>query len=1555
MKRYIVFLVLAVLLVPLCLCAKAAAADFELSTSSIFAPGEEVTFMADTMDVPSLEFRLYRIDDPKAYFLDLSDPHYPTMKTERDTSGVAEMAGGVKRKAIRLFRSDYRSILTGDFRKEAIVALGLPHSSEPESPAPDSYDLFPVLEGYTLIDEWKEDLSYTKKNRWEYHDIPLDIEEEGVYLVEGIYQDMVAYTVVIVSSLGFVTKNSTEDNLIFVADRITGEPVGGVEVSVYGYEEKTPITSGRTDSDGIFYGVGDSVGNDMLLIFVQKGDSFSLADPYTWWWWGDSADRVYTYTDRPVYRPGHTVYFRSIVRKSEGDDLVAPGRDETCMVTITDSKGNEIYKETLTPNEFGSISGEMNLASEPPLGDYCIVVDYNDTNHYSYFSVEEYKKPEFEVTVSADKEFYIRGETIETNIEAKYYFGSPVAEGEVEYVVYRSVYERPWWWGYDWGWYFMDDDYYWTHEPMIVDDGTLLLDENGKASLSVDTSRYIDDPDEDYTFSVEARVTDLSRREVSASTAVRVARSSFSLTAVADRWVYKPGDIARITVTVQDFDNKGVGDVKVSLTVTEKKSHIGVVTHSEVLSGVSEPDGEVVFEYTVKDTGNLTFNAQAFDTLGNGTTAKETAYSYHHTWDYYDEGGYGEISIIPDKDTYEVGDTAHILIIAPVDEAYLLVTTESRTIHDASVLKVEGGSAMYDFVIEDRHTPNIFVTAAAIFNDELYTEENRVVIPPEHKFINVEIFSDKEFYEPRETGTFTIKTTDSDGKPVSTEISLGIVDAAIYAIKPEQVETIEKYFYALRPHLVETSSSLYFSFYGYAHRKNLLAALESKETTLADFKGESLVEPEIRRDFKDTMFWTPAVVTGSDGTATVEVTFPDNLTRWRATVRGITEKAEVGESLYRVISRKDVIVRIEAPRFFRKGDDLVISTIAHNYLDVEKSIRMTFEAEGLTLYNAEPVDVTVPKNGETRIDWKVKADDVGDAILTAKAMTDEVSDGMELTIPILPTGVREVRNEMGEIVDESGSLSMTVEKPANSIKNAAELSISVSPTLIHTALSAIPYLVGYPYGCNEQVMSRFLPSVMVSSVLSELGLSYPEIDDELPNYINDGLMVLYKRQHYDDGWGWYENDDTTPRMTAYVLYGLIEAARILPETDLGISVDENVIKRGTASLISQLDEIDSDLEKVYALYVLSSVNAVKPEWLDEMFEKRDKLTPIGKAMLLIAYENVGIEAKAAELYEMLLNDRIEEDGYVYWECKDGRFASWEWEANEMEATAYVVSVMARRDIDNPLIASALRWLIAHRTGAYWRSTKSSAVVIYAMTDYLSRTGELKPDYDITLDLNGETLLSLHVTEDNMLEELETIVIPDGSLKTGDNILTLTKEGPGSVYLASSFTYFVDEPDVQPLDEGFGIDRRYYLLERKKQGREIVYVKKPLDGPVNSGDEILVELDVDTDSSCEYFLLEDFFPAGCEVIVDDENYIIEGDDYYDGENWYWYWYAGREFRDDRAGMSLSYMYSDGYTFKYIMRAEIPGRYSVMPAEAYLMYYPNKYGRTASDDFIINDVE
>jgi uncharacterized protein YfaS (alpha-2-macroglobulin family) len=482
-------------------------------------------------------------------------------------------------------------------------------------------------------------------------------------------------------------------------------------------------------------------------------------------------------------------------------------------------------------------------------------------------------------------------------------------------------------------------------------------------------------------------------------------------------------------------------------------------------------------------------------------------------------------------------------------------------------------------------------------------------------------------------------------------------------------------------------------------------------------------------------------------------------------------------------------------------------------------------------------------------------------------------------------------------------------------------------------------------------MARFLPSVMVASLLKKIDLSDKSIEKDLPDYIQSGLMMLYKRQHDDNGWGWYEFDETDAYMTAYVLYGLLEAKRLLPETGIPITVDEGVIKRGTASLISQLDTIKEDSVKVYALYVLSYTDKLKVAWLDELYEKRDKLTPISQAMLLLAYENMGIEGKAKDLYDMLMKEKIQENGYVHWGYAGEEFYWWDWQADPLETTAYVLRVMARRDVANPLIPKTIRWLIINRTGSYWRSTKATGKIIYAMTDYLTRTGETEPNYTMTIVLNGKELKRAKVTKGTMLTEAGTITVKESDLKTGPNTIEITKDGKGSLYYSSTFTYYTAAPEIGPKNAGFDVKRKYYLLKRVQKKGELLYAKEPLSGPVKSGDEILVELTVSSDKKSKYFLLEDYYPAGCEAITDDENYVISGDDFYSGD-WYW-WFAGREYRDERIAISMDSVNPGTYVFKYIMRAQNPGTYGVMPAEGYLMYFPARSGRTGSNRFVITE--
>jgi len=316
-----------------------------------------------------------------------------------------------------------------------------------------------------------------------------------------------------------------------------------------------------------------------------------------------------------------------------------------------------------------------------------------------------------------------------------------------------------------------------------------------------------------------------------------------------------------------------------------------------------------------------------------------------------------------------------------------------------------------------------------------------------------------------------------------------------------------------------------------------------------------------------------------------------------------------------------------------------------------------------------------------------------------------------------------------------------------------------------------------------------------------------------------------------------------------------------------------------------------------------------------------------------------------------MKEKIEENGFVHWGYAGEEFYWWDWQADPLETTAYVLRVMARRDVKNPLIPKTIRWLIANRTGSYWMSTKATGKIIYALTDYLTRTGETSPDYTMTITLNGKEIKKTRITKKTMLSESTAITIPEGDLKAGPNTVTITKDGPGSLYYSSAFTYYTAADRIDPVNKGFAVKRAYYLLKRVPKKGELIYVKEPLAGPVMSGDEILVELSVTTDKPVKYFLLEDYYPAGCEAITDDKNYVISGDNLYTGDaNW---WYAGKEYRDERIALSMDYLDKGTAIFKYILRAQNPGTFRVMPAEAYLMYFPGRSGHTDGATMIITE--
>src|SRR5262249_54010699 len=152
------------------------------------------------------------------------------------------------------------------------------------------------------------------------------------------------------------------------------------------------------------------------------------------------------YTERPIYRPTHTVYFKGVLRTSASERYLLPSKKQV-DVEIQDPEGKPVYRKTLPVSPMGTFHDELALPAAAPLGTYSIMANPGRDYLHRNFEVEEYKKPEYEVKVTPEKNRVLQGENITALIEARYFFGEPVGNAKVTYVVHTTPY-----------WYFPRDD-----------------------------------------------------------------------------------------------------------------------------------------------------------------------------------------------------------------------------------------------------------------------------------------------------------------------------------------------------------------------------------------------------------------------------------------------------------------------------------------------------------------------------------------------------------------------------------------------------------------------------------------------------------------------------------------------------------------------------------------------------------------------------------------------------------------------------------------------------------------------------------------------------------------------------------------------------------------------------------------------------------------------------------------------------------------------------------------------------------------------------------------
>lgn len=1563
-----------------------------------------------------------------------------------------------------------------------------------------------LLKYAKMVREWDTVFYKTNTNYYNRSVSVGKIDDAGTYILQASTDDMVAYCGISVSRLAMIYKAGDKQILAMVVDAKSGTVSKGVKFSLF--DDGKLIGNKASDEDGtVLFTVNDSTAlkNYNHLLMAESGGETIFSDPY-FFFNQEMKNRIaYVYTNQPVYRPGQQVFFKAILRDKNGDELSnVPG--EKFVVKIKSPKNIEVYTDTLKTDEFGSLSGSMKLDNDADLGQYSIQIGYS---FYGSFEVQEYKKPEYMVKVETGKKQYAGGDTVNVSVSADYYFGAPVTKGKVELKIYKQNIWRPWWYWSDYSWFyrsFSENTYIPYMNRQLISQQSGEINKDGKYNFNYNLE---EDQTADYIYIFEAEVTDNSRNTVTGTAQINVTRGSFTLSTSPDKRILNSGAV-NLMVNASDFDNKPV-QTKFSLTVNypvqNEPNGRSYMPMSDTLYGQTDKFGRTVITFMPRRfyPGNYNYIVTAYDERGRKITAQNSFYIGNE--DQY-ESRVSQLQILTDKDTYDAGDSLTAYIFIPQDNADVLISYEANSFLGYEVKHVEGGRATVKLKLTGKYSPSFNISASYIKDRHLYFSSKMVGVLDKSKFLNIAIEPSKENYKPAENASYKILVTDNDGKPVkNTELSVGVVDESIYAIKPDETPDIKSFFYSPRYSNIPTYSSLNNIYYSGSSRimtladkeqnlKNvspegngslsgkleaekgkvrfnniyvllssdsyfykasvdtigkfsfnnikegkfdLLALLDNgdiisagnisvgkksrQDINLGNYENifpfpsslrfntnmlavqgvdvninpqmsregimlksamespQQFVQPQLRKDFSDATFWKADVVTDGNGEAQISFKMPDNLTTWRTTVRGITKNSEVGQNTGTVITKKNLLVRLETPRFFREGDEITVSTIVHNYLSENKLVKVSFNPDNLKIAGSmisseeagpEPVnkkwndsrkssyEIKVQKDSEARIDWKVKVDEpIGEAKLKAEALTNEESDAVEIKVPILPDGIKKIEPVTADY-SEDGTKTLIFNIPPKVDIRTARLSFSVAPSLAGTILKALDDLAGYPYGCVEQTMSRFLPTIIAERTFKEIGAPLnSKTIKELPEMVSAGLKRLYNFQHADGGWGWWTNDQTNPYMTAYVIYGMSLAE------EAGYKVDSTIYHKGINNLISQINNYGhlDFTTRAYMLYSLSTALKFEKQNIDPFKQKASsllyqKLNPYALSLLALTFNNFNEPYLVSQALDQIKKSAVTENEYTYW---GGKVWHYSWQDDKVQTTSFAIKALMLDEKNQDLVSKAVRWLLIQKQGFSWRSTQETASVIFGITDYLKETKELNPDFNLEIYVNNKKEFERKFSKSDVFENSPTIAVSGMSklLTSGKNEIKIIKSGGGKVYFSGVNEYY--SPDMKPTTDKnkFIVTRDYYLLQQEDRGDKIVYVKKKLEGKAESGQNILVQTHVESkDSGLQYFILEDMLPSGFEVVKDENNFQIEEDENADSKvsgnrfiprPWY---YADREYHDSKVSFFVTNVQRE-MNFSYIIRAQMPGSFNIMPSQGYLMYYPEVGGNSGEERIVVKE--
>lgn len=1560
------------------------------------------------------------------------------------------------------------------------------------------------------IRSWKQELKPDESHRDTTTNLELGKLAPGCYLLESKLEGgNTSWVLVWVRDLVLLKRAEGANEVFYLVDAADGSPVAG-ELEFFGFrmdylekpkgkrrfEVATRSFKRSTDADGkLVLDDKDGNGNQFQWhVIARAGERRAYLSSHRFHWGdnGDSTDylaqKTIGITDRPVYRPGQKVHVKLWAGEARYDlGEVSTYAGKTADIEIRDGRNELIFeKKGLGADAFGGIEFDFDLKEEAALGIYNVQVTGGVPATYFTFRVEEYKKPEYEVKVDAPAEPVALGETFEAIVSANYYHGAPVTEASVKIKVERNFFndrwfpEAPWDWLYGKGywWFYPEAPWYpgwgswgcirpsppWWQQnrmgaPELVLERTYPIGADGKVKVEIDsTIAKLVHGDQDHRYSITAEVVDASRRTIVGSGSVLAAREPFGVTVWLDRGYGNLGEKVTGTFSARTLDGKAVDGKATAILYSSTLNADGEIEEKEI--GKWKPEGGN-WNFVASKAGQYRVAVEFTDKKGRKQEGA-TVFSVRGAED--DKKGnfrYSDLELIPDKKEYSLGDTVKLLVNTNQADSrvWLFIRPSQGKEAKTKIIRLIGKSQLVEIPVTLRDMPNFFIEGVTVANGEVHTVTREIVLPPEKRVLNVEVAPAKDKLKPREKTSFTVRITDSDGKPYQGSVAISVYDKSLeYISGGSNIGEIVPFFWDWKRHhyaqgmehsqhlsgghlqLPNTLFMQHLGIFGHMDlgrnrgmmmkggrqggfgeesEMRMSAAPMVAEASMDGFglapedkdagqkaNGEAAPEVVVRTEFADLLKWVGSVETDEKGEAVIDLEMPDNLTTWKIKTWAMGKGTRVGEGSAEIVTSKDLIIRLQAPRFFVEKDEVTLSAIVHNYHAAAKDVSVSLELDGKSLEATGDKErrVAIPSMGETRIDWIAKAVSEGEAVIRMKAIAADDSDAMEMKFPVFVHGILKTESYSRAIAPDGDSAKISFKLPQERRPAESRVTVQYSPSVASAMIDALPYLASYPYGCTEQTLNRFVPTTVVHHILKSQGHDLAAIKNKKvnlnPQQLGDpkeraaqwkpdhpnwnpvwdeaevakmesaGIAKLRDQQNPDGGWGWFSafGHQSYPHTTAVVMHGLLLAR------DNGAKVPEDMIARGLAWLAkyeeTAADRIahwekrkentkqKADATDALVRRILGEGGKDHAQMLSFLFRDKNDLPVYAKSLLGLELHRTKDNARRDEVIrnirQFLKTD--EENQTAYLELGNGGYW-WVWYGSEFEAQAWFLKLLAAAEPESPDTRGLVKYLINNRRhSTYWNSTRDTAYCIEAIGDFLKATKEGDPNLTVEVLFDGKPLKTVEITKENLFTFDNTALIAGDILSSGEHTIELRKKGDGPLYANAYVEYFTLEDHITKAGLEVKVDRTYHKLvpETKvinavdSQGQAIdqkraAYKRVEL----KSGDEVksgdLIEVTLGIDSKNDYeYLVFEDWKAAGMEAVD-----VQSGCNPNGLGAY------MELRDEKVSLFVQNLPRGRHNLSYRLRAEIPGNFSALPTRAEAMYAPELRANSDSMKFTIGE--